>query len=110
MTWLLLFLLLSIPLLEACFIVVMWLKDRNITGTLYVPAYVFYLLAYTYDIFCNLTVVSLLFLEVPKEFTVSSRLQRHVDGKDGFRRNMALWFARKLLNPFSNPPHIRVPM
>jgi hypothetical protein len=100
--------LLALPILEVCFILVMKMKDADITGPLYVPAYAFYLCAYAWDIICNLFVVPVIFIEFPHEFTVSARLQRLIDSGSGWRRNLALWFAVKLLNPFSNPPHIRV--
>ena len=100
--------LLALPILEVCFILVMKIKDANLTGPLYIIAYAFYLCAYAWDIVCNLLVVPVIFMEFPREFTVSARLQRLIDGSSGWRRNLALWFAVKLLNPFSNPPHIRV--
>ena len=61
--------------------------------TLLVPAYLM-------DVLGNITICTVLFLDLPREALITSRVQRYVDGKDGWRRNLAIWFARHLLNPF----------
>lgn len=62
------------------------------------------------DCLGNLTFAMLIFLDLPREPLVSSRLQRYVDGPPGWRRNLALVFARHLLDPFDPRGfHIRKP-
>lgn len=51
------------------------------------------------DFLVNVTVCTVLFLELPKETLVTSRLQRHANGK-GWRKSLAIWFGAALLNDF----------
>lgn len=44
------------------------------------------------DFLCNTFVMTVLFLELPKEFTVTSRLKRHNRSDDGWRTDLARWF------------------
>lgn len=44
------------------------------------------------DFLCNTFVMTVLFLELPKEFTVTSRLKRHNHSDDGWRTALARWF------------------
>lgn len=63
-------------------------------------AYPVLIVGYPLDVVVNLTVASLLFLDPPAELTVSSRLERYIiDGDDDWRRAMALWIDRKLIQP-----------
>lgn len=57
-------------------------------------------IAYVWDFLCNMLPVSVIFLELPHELLVTARVQRHVDGPDGWRRRVAIWFAVNMLNPF----------
>lgn len=51
------------------------------------------------DVLANLFIMPFIFLEVPKEWVVSMRVQRHYHG-EGWRQKLAIWFADNLLNPF----------
>lgn len=63
-----------------------------------------------WDVLCNLLPVTVIFMEWPREATVSSRLRRLVRAPDGWRRRLATWYAVVLLNPFSpGGPHIEIP-
>ncbi|WP_317201497.1 hypothetical protein [Janthinobacterium sp.] len=63
-----------------------------------------------WDVLCNLLPVTVIFMELPREATVSARLRRLVRGPDGWRRRLAVWYAAVLLNPFSpGGPHIEIP-
>lgn len=53
------------------------------------------------DVIHNLTVFTVLFFELPKEWTVTDRLKRHVKEKT-FRGKLANWIANILLNPFDH--------
>lgn len=70
------------------------------------------LLAYGYFIdFVGNMLVCILFLDLPRELLITSRLQRYVDGPDGRRRRMAIWFAEHLLDPFDpKGHHVRQPV
>lgn len=44
------------------------------------------------DFLCNVFVMSPLFLELPRELTVTSRLKRHNRSDSGWRTALARWF------------------
>lgn len=54
---------------------------------------------YTLDVAVNLVILTVIFFEVPKEMTVTARLQRHKYA-DGWRGRISRWLARNLLDPF----------
>lgn len=49
------------------------------------------------DIFVNIFICSSLFLDLPKEFTVTDRLERYLR-EDSWRRKVAVWFCNEFLN------------
>ena len=51
------------------------------------------------DAFANVLVMSVLLLELPRELTVTSRLQRHIRISQGWRLRLAQWFI-PLLDPY----------
>lgn len=52
------------------------------------------------DLFVNVTLCTLLFLELPREMTVTARLKRHNStAYGGWRQRLARWFE-PLLDPF----------
>jgi hypothetical protein len=69
----------------------------NRTGeVLAVPILIF---GYGLDVAVNWTVMTLVLLELPREATVTARLQRHNRRSTGWRKSVALW-AAPLLDPF----------
>jgi hypothetical protein len=65
-----------------------------------------------WDVLCNILAATVVFLEPPREITVSARLRRLVMGDPtALRTRLAIWFARVLMNPFCKPdsPHIPLP-
>lgn len=86
------------------FLAVMNLQRSRDAGKLPRPAYLFGLpLLYAgllLDFLCNMFPATLILLELPHEYVVTQRLQRLVAGPDGWRKRLALWFARNLLDPF----------
>ena len=56
------------------------------------------LIGYGLDVCINLTVMTVLLVELPQELTVSARLERHNRGQ-GWRKAVATWFE-PLLDPF----------
>ena len=55
---------------------------------------------YLMDVVANLTVASLVFLELPRELLVTSRLQRYVGLGQGWRFTLADWICNHLLDVF----------
>lgn len=91
---------------------VMNLQRARDNGTL--PKVAYYLglpilyVGLLWDCVGNLTVVNLLFWERPHELLITSRLERHAFGPEGWRRDLARWFAANLLDPFDpRGSHVR---
>jgi hypothetical protein len=74
--------------------------NKTLTKTALVLGYPILLIGYAADILLNISVCSVLFLELPKEFTVTARVQRHLYTGSGWRENLAGWFCHNLLNAF----------
>ena len=68
-------------------------------------------IGYVIDLLCNVLTVTLLVLALPRELTVTSRIQKLVDQpNNSYQKRLALWVAAHLLNPFSGAkPHIKLP-
>ena len=86
------------------FLAVMSLKRAYDDKTLSKPAYIFGLpllvAGLLVDLFVNVTVATLVLLELPREFTVSDRLSRLVKGRKGWRKTGACWFCQHFLDVF----------
>lgn len=52
------------------------------------------------DIAVNITIMSVLFLERPRELLVTQRLTRHIAKGTGWRKKLAYWICSSLLNAF----------
>lgn len=100
----LVWMIISVYLLWFFYLAVMNLARAKENGTLTTVAlylgYPIFLVGYLLDIFVQVTVMSLLFLELPKEWTVTGRLKRHLYGSLGWREKIAAWFCHHLLNTF----------
>lgn len=59
-----------------------------------------YAIGYLLDVFVQMTVASVLFLELPREGLVTGRLTRHIKRGHGWRRDLARWICFHLLDPF----------
>ena len=85
------------------FIAVMGLKRARDAGLLTTTAkflgYPVLIVGYLLDCFVNVTVMTLLLLEIPQELTVTARLKRHLNECDCWRKSIALW-AAPLLDPY----------
>ena len=57
------------------------------------------------DVAMNITIGSLLFLEVPRWWTLSERLHYHAISNHGWKTYLAAWLCRNLLNPFDPDGH-----
>ena len=56
------------------------------------------IIGYVLDVICNWFVMTVLFLELPRETTVTARLKRHNRYGTGWRQRLAMWFE-PLLDP-----------
>lgn len=81
---------------------VMNIKRVRDMGKLTTIGYVFgwptLIIGYVLDVLCNWFVMTVLFLELPKETTVTARLKRHNRYGAGWRQRLAMWFE-PLLDP-----------
>lgn len=97
---------LSLYVLWVFYLAVMNLKRARDAGTLTRNAlylgYPVLLIGYGIDVLVNLTVCTILFLEIPKEWTVTGRLKRHLYHSEpgSWREVIAAWFCANLLNSF----------
>lgn len=89
-------------LLWVFYVCVMRLKMLRDAGTLTagqkVLGYPTLLVGLLLDLAVNLVVASALFVELPREWTVSARLWRHSNDDGGWRKRLALWLRVQLLD------------
>jgi len=103
----------AIPILWVLYLAVMGFSRVKQEGALSRPAlimgYPVFAIGYLWDFLTNVFVVTFIFLDLPRQFTVSQRIQQYVDGANGWRKTLATWFAVNLLNPLSpGGPRIKV--
>ena len=91
------------------FLAVMAIKAANDAGR--VPklvkpfAYILVGVGLVIDFVVNVFVATISFLELPKEFTVTSRVSRHEHNGEGWRKTLATWVCKNLLDPFEVGGH-----
>ena len=73
---------------------------KTITKTALCFGYPVLIVGYVLDILVNLTLMSIFFLELPHETTMTSRVKRHLYHSTGWREKLAAWFCFNLLNSF----------
>lgn len=99
----LIYTLVSIYLLWIFYLAVMNLhrvhKTTRLSKTAYVFAVPVLVVGVVLDVFVNIIVCSFLFLDIPRELTVTDRLQRYV-AKDGWRKKVAEYIAKHFLDVF----------
>lgn len=61
-------------------------------------AYPLLAIGYVSDFSLNVFVASWLFLEPPRELLVTSRLTRHIKADAGWRKRLATWICKNLLD------------
>jgi len=52
------------------------------------------------DVTFNLTVATIVFFDLPHEFTLTRRLARYKAGADGWRKDVAAWVCARMLDVF----------
>jgi len=75
-------------------------SEGKLPRDLVVPAYTALAIGYLVDFVVQVTFASVLWLELPRELTVSERVARLYREGHGYRLTLALWFRRVLLAPF----------
>ena len=89
------------------YVLVMGLYRAKLQGRLTTEAYImgwpYYALGYVVDIVANLTIFTLIMLELPRETLVTSRLKRHMKTGAGWRYEVAKYICDNLLDPLD--PH-----
>ena len=60
----------------------------------------FFIVGYLLDVFTQMTFATLVFLELPSEVLVTTRLTRYLRAGTGWRFRVAAWICRNLLDPF----------
>lgn len=95
---------LSIYVLWLFYIAVMGLKRARDNGTISRTAlylgYPILFIGYLLDIFVQVFIASVIFLDIPRDWTLTGRLKRYIAGPEGWRETVAIWFCQYLLNAF----------
>lgn len=100
--------LLSVYALWLFYLAVMALYSAKKKGTLTKPAlvlgYPILIVGALLDFFVNAVLMTVLMLEPPREWLVTQRLSRHLKRGEGWRKAVASWVCRNLLDTF-DPDH-----
>ena len=91
------------------YVYVMGLKRARDNGRLAWPVYVFAIptvaVMLPFYVLLNLTVGTVLFLELPQSLQFTTRCNRHLAGPPGWRRAQARWWCSTFLDPFEEGGH-----
>lgn len=81
---------------------IMNFSRAKIAGTLPTWAlrigYPLLMVGYLMDFLLNVFIVSWIFFEVPRELLVTARLSRHIKTESGWRKTLATWLCKNLLD------------
>lgn len=98
--------LLSVYALWVFYLAVMHLKRARDNGTLSRAAlylgYPVLLIGYALDVFVQVVVASVVFIDIPRDWTLTGRLKRYINTEPAgsWREQVAIWFCAHLLNAF----------
>jgi hypothetical protein len=85
------------------YVLIMGLYRAYLTGRLSLLSKIlgapFFIVGYLMDVLCQMTIASLLFMELPAELLVTTRLTRHLRDGSGWRYDFASWVCQHLLDP-----------
>lgn len=99
----LLYSILALYVLWPFYLAVMCLKGARDAGRLSkyarAMAWPILIIGAALDAFANIVIMSVILLELPREWLVTPRLKRHIRG-GGYRRRIAVWMGEHLLDPF----------
>ena len=74
--------------------------DKRLTKLTYVLAAPFIITGIVLDVLAQLTIATLAFLEIPREWLVTSRLSRLINSNAGWRTKLADFICTRVLDPF----------
>ena len=74
---------------------------KQLNVWLYVMCLPFLVIAYLYAVLSNLTIVSIIYVELPKQLTVTERLKKHIDSQT-WRGELSRFICKKILSPFDH--------
>lgn len=74
--------------------------DGRLTGVLLFLSWPWYMLGLTVDFISQMTIATLVFMDLPRELLVTTRLQRYMREGPGWRRSVAGWVCDNLLDVF----------
>lgn len=94
----------SLYLLWVMYLAVMSLGRARNAGTLsrtaLILGYPLFIFGSVFNILCNWILLTIIFLELPKETMFTSRVTRHCLGGSGWRKRIACWICHDLLDTF----------
>jgi hypothetical protein len=94
----------SLYLLWVMYLAVMSLARARDAGTLsrtaLILGYPLFIVGVAFNIAVNWIVLSVVFLELPRETMFTSRVTRHCLGGKGWRKRIACWICHDLLDAF----------
>lgn len=73
---------------------------KKLTTAGYVLAAPFAAIGFALDVMGNFTLCLLLFMDWPREWTITGRLKRYLRGQKGWRYDVACWICTNALDPF----------
>lgn len=76
-------------------------SEKKLNGVLWVLCLPFVAVSIVLDFINNMTVFSLIYFELPREWVVTDRLKRHAKGT-GWRKSLSYWFGNTILNAFDH--------
>lgn len=88
------------------YLAVMHLARAREAGTLSRTAlylgYPLFLIGYLLDVFVQVVIASVVFLDIPRDWTLTGRLKRYINTEPAgsWREKVAVWFCAHLLNAF----------
>lgn len=95
---------LSLYPLWICYLAVMGLQRARDAGTLTRDARILgtpmLYIGLLIDFLYNVVICTVLFLELPRELLVTSRVSRHKLHGQGFRKELATWICVNMLDPY----------
>ena len=99
---------LTLYVLWVFYLAVMALLNAKEKGTISKPAlwlgYPVLLIGVVLDFVVNVTIMSVIYLELPREWLVTKRLSRHIKHGKDWRHKLSKWICSNLLDTF-DPDH-----
>lgn len=103
----LIFHLLYMPICWTVYLAVMAMKKRRYDPTISVQLLgkSVYFIGLVMNIYLNIVVYTVLFLDPPREWYATDRMDRYLKKGRGIRYKIAKWICEEMLNPFDEKGH-----